>query len=149
MTVRWPSRKSNMAVCVAKAALFNEHNEILILRRHSTDDNRPNDLDIPGGGVEPGENFDHAVVREVNEEVGVVLRKNELNLAYAETSMKNDENIFRLVYVGRVSKSQPIHLSHEHTDYYWFTLQQAIDKFTHPVWNKSLLYIRDNKLYDF
>ncbi len=138
-----------MTVCVAKAALFNEHNEILMLRRHGVDDHRPGDLDMPGGGAEPDESFDYAVVREVNEEVGIVLEKNELNLAYADTSMKGDENILRLVYIAKVSKSQPIQLSHEHSAYYWFTLERAVDEFTHPVWNKSLLYIRDNKLADF
>lgn len=54
----------------AVAMIFNEGGKILAVSRK----NNPNDMGLPGGKVDPGEDFDEAVIREVFEETGLRVR---------------------------------------------------------------------------
>lgn len=54
-----------------RGILYNENNEILLLKRHSKSRTNPDKWELPGGKVDPGEFFDEALVREFKEETGL------------------------------------------------------------------------------
>jgi 8-oxo-dGTP pyrophosphatase MutT (NUDIX family) len=57
----------------AAKALILSDGKYLLLLRSAEEDIRPSDWDIPGGGIEPGETEQEAMVREVKEESGIDL----------------------------------------------------------------------------
>ena len=63
-------RQSLPRIRVAAAILFNEQNEVLIDQR--IDGRYPGQWEFPGGKIETGETARQALVRELQEEVGVV-----------------------------------------------------------------------------
>ena len=71
---------------VAKALVLNSRGEVLILRRSSTDSARPHDWDLPGGGIDPGEEPGQAVLREIAEEVSISLTADAIRLIGTETT---------------------------------------------------------------
>lgn len=114
------------------------------MRRALDDENRPGQHDLPGGAVDPGETIEQGVLREIEEEIGLLLASSNISLAYTETAMKNQTNLIRFMFIGKISSSDLVTLSHEHEDSYWFTLDRAIQEFEHPIWGRALSYIKEN-----
>jgi 8-oxo-dGTP diphosphatase len=132
---------------VVKAVLLNEDGEVLLLRRSMHDDKRPGELDFPGGGVEIGEDVTVAMVREVHEEVGLVINQAEAKIFYAHTDVVGGESITRLVFYIRVDKPQIV-LSFEHSEYRWVNAEKVSAEFPHPVWGASVDYALKHGLFD-
>lgn len=61
---------------VAAALIF--HNGKLLITQRRPGDHLPNLWEFPGGKVEPGETFEHCLVREIREELGVEISVGEL-----------------------------------------------------------------------
>src|SRR6476660_3323311 len=79
---------------VAKALLINNQNEALILTlgKHREKPEKSFKPDLPGGLVDRGETEYDAVIREVNEETGIVVSRGQLLMAYSDTQFFVDEN---------------------------------------------------------
>ncbi|HSX27671.1 MAG TPA: NUDIX hydrolase [Patescibacteria group bacterium] len=131
---------------VAKAALFNDKGEVLLLRRSRTDKVRPGELDFPGGAVEEDETYHNAVLREISEEVGLTLDPGNVTLAYSATTYYDGLSTIRFLYVGKLSDPPQIRLSYEHDAYYWMSVEKVLEEFSHPVWTKGLGYLSQNDL---
>lgn len=57
---------------VTRAVLFNEHNEVCLLKIYGNDAFGLRDYyETPGGGVDEGESFESGLIRELDEEVGI------------------------------------------------------------------------------
>ena len=56
-----------------KAIVSDEQGRILLIRRSLESKNFKHKWDLPGGKVDPGESFDQALLREVEEETGLVV----------------------------------------------------------------------------
>ncbi|GEM_PF-2468621 len=65
-------------IASVKVAIANPAGDYLLLTRASSDKNRPDTADLPGGGVDAGESPWEACFREVNEELGIKLRAEQL-----------------------------------------------------------------------
>lgn len=131
---------------VVKACLLNEAGQILILTRSATDIVRPGELDLPGGSVDEGEGYHQAVLREIQEEIGVTLAFEDVALVYSETSYYEDRSTIRFLYAGRLPGGTEIKLSHEHKSHAWMTLAELPEKFSHPVWVKAIQYAAEHQL---
>src|SRR5687768_13499058 len=116
--------KSSSAL-VAKAVLFNERGEILILRRSATDKIRPGEFDLPGGRVDPGESPGQAIVREIEEETGLVIALDDLLMGYTTTTFYDNKSTIRFLYVGNIIGDPKVQLSFEHDAYYWMKLDEV------------------------
>ena len=81
----------------AHALIKNKNGEYLVTRRSSIDDWQPGVWDLPGGSIEFSENPEDALLREIDEEVGI--KVNVLRLIYCYSFMSNPQrHQFQLVY---------------------------------------------------
>ncbi len=98
---------------------------ILILRRHP-EKFQGSTWGVPGGKLEPKEEASSAVVREVLEEVGISIPLNKLNyLGPLFVRLKHLDYIFEIFSCRFTEEPKVILEKSEHTDYGWFTLEQA------------------------
>lgn len=132
---------------MAKALVFNGAGKFLIVRRHPASRNRPSQWDLPGGKVEEGEAHHDAAAREIQEETGITLDPAQLQLVYAYTSMSEQRNAIRLLYMARTT-ADTVTLSHEHDTYQWVTPDEAVDIYDYPAHKQAISYLRDNHVLD-
>lgn len=101
---------------VAKVILLDSENRVLLLKRSSYVEKFANEWDLPGGHLKENENMINGLKREVFEETGLKIREPDF--------LKTIEN---LNFFIASYDSQPIKLSHEHTDYKFFEKHQLDD----------------------
>jgi len=104
-------------IIVAKAFLINPKGLILVLRRAENDKIRPLTWDLPGGGVEDGEDPNDAVIRETKEEAGINLKDPQVFIV-KNTSAK--DHVIRILYYAKITDSKII-VSLEHNSFKWVT----------------------------
>jgi 8-oxo-dGTP diphosphatase len=130
---------------VAKVIVFDEKNNVLLIRRSKNDVRRPLEWDVPGGMVEPGEVYIDAAIRETKEEVGFDLKAGNTHVVYATCDITEHGNVLWIYYVARVTNAVPT-LSHEHDGYQWVNIEQALEILTYVRQNNALSYISSNNL---
>lgn len=95
--------------------VFNEFNQVLLLKRSETDMWQPGKWCLPGGKIEAGETIIEGAIRETLEETGLSIV--EYNLDYVGSIKKNRVHFFYTTeFTGKIS------LSFEHDDYKWNNL---------------------------
>ena len=132
---------------IAKALVIGPDGTVLVLRRSPDDEDAPGRLDLPGGGIEPGESYVEAVAREIQEESGITVSVKDLTLGYAFTrydELKNLQRI-RLLYVAHVV-DPAVQLSHEHDAYWWRTLDELEKLFAEISWGEGVHFLREHQL---
>ena len=132
---------------VAKALVVNENNEVLAIRRSQTDDRRPGQWDFPGGWVEEGEDVYAAVVREIEEEVGLKADNPELVFAFSEMTTQYGSGSW-IFFIVRVKGQPAVTLSYEHDLAAWKQLDELIQEVQYDRQLKLLNYVRDNHLLE-
>lgn len=100
---------------------------ILVYRRDNNTDYFPLQLDLPGGGNDPGETPYESFKREINEEFGLKINKGNIVYARAYTSKKHKGTkvyfpVAKLPFALRDS----IVLGGEGTDYFLFSPQDFL-----------------------
>ena len=97
---------------VAKVVLIDQKNRVLFLKRSSYVDKYAGDWDLPGGHLKPNESLEAGLSRETKEET-------QLNVREPAFLLKIDNlHFFYAMY-----DSQQIKLSHEHTEYKFFNME--------------------------
>ncbi len=97
--------------------------ELLIIKRSSHEDVYPNNWELPGGHVEPGESVKECVERETMEETGLVVDRiigefDELRW----TSQSKGRVSVQYNYAARVAEPMDIRLNpEEHSEHKWIT----------------------------
>ena len=89
---------------------------ILVIRRSKNSKRFAGQWDLPGGKVNPSETFEQALLREVMEETGLVVRLE--GLAGATESEMPAVRVVHLILRARVVSGQVV-LSDEHDEYRW------------------------------
>lgn len=131
---------------VAKAVLQGQSGKILVLRRSQTDTLRPGGTDFPGGGIEVGETLLDGVVREIKEEIGVIVDPASLDLSFAATSYHDNKSFIRCLFTGKIDETVSVNLSFEHDEYKWEETSKVIDEFDHPIWAEGLRYLQEHRI---
>jgi 8-oxo-dGTP pyrophosphatase MutT (NUDIX family) len=116
-----------------RIVLKNELGEILLVRSWLSAGN----WELPGGGVGRGENAESAVIRELEEEVGIILQAGAPRESFALKSRGHDE----VVFIGSARKSDlPENLPNkfEIQDAGWFSPYQlpSLGSLTREIFNK-------------
>lgn len=132
----------------ARAVLFNERGEVLLLRRSMADADRPGDQDFPGGTIEPGEDIGTGMSREIFEEAGIHIDQADLRLFYGRTLAYDTFTVTKLMYWARVDSST-VKLSFEHDDFHWATVEDALREFPHPVYGVGLAFGVEHMLFNY
>jgi len=124
----------------AKVLIIDENDNYLMMVRS----NHPrfgNDSDLPGGTIEAGESPEIAAVREVDEEAGIKITLDDIELLYSGLDY-SEHNIKYFLYQARVTARPAVTLSWEHSGYNWLTR----DEFLHAAKNSVDTYM--HMVYD-
>lgn len=94
--------KAALKTKYADNLVFNENNELLILRRRSMEETFPNYWTLPGGHVDSKETFEEAAKRELQEEAGIKVdyvvelgkfENKDANIVYFKSNVPNDTQL--------------------------------------------------------
>jgi 8-oxo-dGTP diphosphatase len=99
-----------------KALVHDDQSRYLLIRRSSDSKHWPGAWDLPGGKVDPGEDFDVAMRREVLEETGLHIQLEGI-VGAAQLDFE-DITVAALVMEASVPSGE-IQLSSEHGSYEW------------------------------
>ena len=123
------SPKSRIMTLTIKAVVFNQDNEILLLKRDSNSKFSAGKYDLPGGHIEENESLKDSVLREIKEETGLKTVFGEIIdvVEFPENSqMFKDEK--RGIRAICYSDSKEVELSVEHEEYLWLPTKKALEK---------------------
>ena len=91
--------KENEYVLVVEIPIINFKDQILLAQRSETKKRNPLKWETTQGSVKSGENSKEAAIRELREELGINISKDELH--YLETEKDVDEHIFKDMFYVR------------------------------------------------
>lgn len=105
---------------VITGSLIFDNDKVLIVKRSKDDDVFPNLWELPGGGVEFGESFESALIRETKEEVGLDVKLVRVISVFDFVREKKDAKVHAIQINCIVEKVKGnVKLSHEHDDFAW------------------------------
>lgn len=105
----------------AKVIIYDKNNKILLLTRSETHPKYALQLDLPGGLVDKGEDFETTIKRECLEEIGLDINIEDLKLV----KKFRFPNISRNLFLIHIDEDQPkIKLSWEHSEYSWMSEEE-------------------------
>lgn len=105
-----------------KAVIVNE-GRFLILERSTETRGEYGYWELPGGGLEFGESPEEAIIREVNEEMNIMIEVEKTLCTWSRTH-QDDTQVIGITFQCRI-KGGDIELSHEHLDYRWILPEEA------------------------
>ncbi len=100
-----------------KVIITDPEGRCLLLKRSESSKNNPGKWDLPGGKMDPGEQFEDTILREVVEETGLAMQLT--GLAGSVESESPSFNIVNIIMTG-IPESLSVCLSLEHQDFHWF-----------------------------
>lgn len=122
--------KHSLFEITAKAVIVNDEGQVLILKRGKNSKFFPGRYDLPGGGVNDGEGIEAALMREIEEELGIQV---EIGPVIKLTDFNTERN-GRPVYVKGVRflafyRGGEVRLSDEHEEFEWMDSDRAMQLF--------------------
>ena len=112
-------------ITVAKALIFNNQNQILILKRSETHPMFPLQYDLPGGIGQDGETGAQVATREIFEETGLDIKPDSLEIV--RERIVTERNTKQFVLKTIINESNPkITISWEHAMYIWLSPKEIL-----------------------
>lgn len=122
--------------------LLKQNNKFLILRRHPNSKTNADCWELPGGKVDPGEDFDKALIREFIEETSLTIKIGDL-LGAVQEDFPYKRTIAVIMHVESISGE--IIISDEHTEWNWASIDEIKD-LNLSGWFKKLLIEKNHEL---
>jgi 8-oxo-dGTP diphosphatase len=122
--------------------LLKKEKKILILKRHPNSNTNANCWELVGGKVDPGEDFDKALIREFEEETDLKIKIGDVVGAVQE-DFPHKRTVALVMDVEVLSGE--IKISDEHVDWKWATMGE-IKELDLSGWFESLLIEKNYKL---
>lgn len=124
---------------IAKTLLLDEQGQALVLWRADDDENRPGEIDIPGGGVKLGETILDGAVREVREETAITVAPLNLRRLYTDVRPNRTGTCSLVRMLFSATKYEGgIELSTEHSAYGRADPLDLAERLNHPVWSMAI-----------
>ena len=131
-----------MTKIVAKALVRSSEGLCLVLHRGNTHPRFPGHIDFPGGEVEPKETPEAAVIREIQEETGLLVDPKKLKKLFTKQHRQTTHILFEAKLTEPDAK---VALSWEHKSYRWITPEElkSLPKFpgADPYYTDMVDYI--------
>lgn len=107
--------------------ILNREMKTLLVKRAPQDTN-PNLWELPGGGLNHGEDPEDGVIREVKEEVNLAIKVYYPLTARSKISDKDpNKHTIRIAYFCRLLEQRSaVTLSTEHSDFRWVALNESL-----------------------
>jgi mutator protein MutT len=107
-------------------AILLRDDRVLLGRRAPERHSYPDCWDVLGGHLEPGETPEQALVREVQEEVGVIpTRHRALDILVEPDPGRHGEARYHIFVVTGWTGGEPVMLGDEHSEIRWFPIADA------------------------
>lgn len=109
-------------------AIIRKGNDFLLVQRAENDTYEPGLYEFPGGKVDPGEDLNDALYREIYEETGLMITIGDPLFYWDEASIKVKYADFRHVSIFfecSVPINAKVKTSFEHDHYIWQTLPEV------------------------
>lgn len=120
--------------------------KFLIIKR-ATHDTFPNLWELPGGGIEYGENPKSSIKREINEEVGLTVTVQYP--LFANDFIENNKHTIDISYLCEIpDELQQVQLSSDHSDFAWVTFDSVSEYHITPLSKSNLHNIQHHILID-
>ena len=102
---------------------------------------------IPGGKKDTNESAMHCIQRELFEEIGIDLKKQNFLFLGKLYVMHLDANFLFYIFYYKFEKKPKITLSDEHVDYIWIEKDKINSLDTVPGGKKAFNFFIDNEIY--
>ncbi|MEM7034261.1 MAG: NUDIX hydrolase [Chloroflexota bacterium] len=103
-----------------KAVVKHPTDELFLILKRNALSSMPNMWEFPGGGVDFGEGHVEAIVREIQEETGLVVQNPQVLDVFSRFASESQTYRLCIGYQCEATSAQ-IQLSDEHTDYKWIS----------------------------
>ncbi len=134
--------------------ILNERGEVLLGKRHDDAEKASSDLHgegtwtMPGGKLDFQETLIDGVIREVAEEIGVNIPKENLEVLCVQDDMVPDNHYVTIGFICRDFKEEPRVMEPEEiTEWKWYNLNSLPEKF-YPPSAKMIKSFLENKIYN-
>jgi len=123
--------------------IFNDHGQVLLLKRTTNSRNEAGYWCKPGGTIEFGEKAEEAMIREIKEEVNIDIKIKEF-LCFSNHIIEDEnQHWIALHFVaemvgGELKNMEP----HKHDSLEWFDLDNLPDKLTQTLIDPLEEYIK-------
>lgn len=123
-----------------KSFIINNKNKLLLIKRRENDSNAKGAWEIPGGRLELSENPYEGLKRETKEETNLDIEI--LSPLRIDHFQRDDKQMITMLIFLCKPLSDEIILSEEHTEYSWFTLEEAKEKIHYKLTGLIDIYER-------
>ena len=122
---------------IAAKVLILFKDKYLLLLRSDKEEICPSEWDIPGGGIEPGETINEALIREVKEETGIDISSSDFSPIKNWKMNKDGMEVGGTDFLCVLADLQKISLSAEHSRAQWFSGEEIMANEEIPAWLKE------------
>lgn len=129
--------------------ILKQDNKLFLVQRHNTDW-ASGSWNFPGGLLEENETLAIAAARETSEEIGVIVKPTDFELAHVlhvRANDKNTQDIIGFYFITNIWQGTPINKEpHRHRDAQWFDVNNLPQNITEHAL-LAIDSIKTNKKY--
>ena len=123
-------------ICMCGVLKFND--EYLLLKRSDDDDDMAGVWEFPSGNAECGEDLHEALIREIKEETGITIKKDDVKLcSFSQYESEKADYIkcsVQLNFLVNLKQKEEVLISEEHANYKWVkATDPEIDEFLNEI----------------
>ncbi|MEN8252400.1 MAG: NUDIX domain-containing protein [Patescibacteria group bacterium] len=120
--------KQHEVALTVKAVVVNKNDEVLLLRRSGDKEKfHGGCYDLPGGYLDEGDRINDALLREIEEETGLIVSEEDVKLICIE-DFESTDKIKGIRFLVRYSGDDLVVLSDEHDEYVWLSFDEAVTR---------------------